>query len=647
MDLADDASSVSSDASSIVSHALMGRGLPEHELIARRTLMLKKKQRARGRHRIRPGPGRPTGFFDSPGKVSTPGPSTMSPIARNASTGALGAVAEEEEAVEGSAVELEVKARIEELQQGMRDMRSRSNQVRHAIEGKQEHLAKLRADEKELARKEAAQRKYEARLKRLEAAQSSLDDWESKIEGCLAYQQVLTHMTNRLKRHGITHEKTLRVYEESLSVLRKEASDMLIMAAEVRQAKDKEEAELNRLTKLAMAERDAWQEDLDRRRALAKQREEMKQWFEGRRKDGTEEAKTTEVDITRRKEMEAEVRRDLQYKTLFEKLRLVTGLTEDEDIVDRFVNRSRYSQRLEEQLKGVQDRMATLKEEKRDLRDRLEAAKYSGGSSSGFSRAKIDSLTSKTDEARRKLRTVQAEHDKLRKYHMEVEQSLSGLFKQLAGIKLPKFRGREDEYTSAEKATISLSKLQRLLDVLPDSRTSPRTPRIKRRLSALKAPTMPSGGEEDNNVRVAARSDSRPSSRDTSFAATREALREEAARTEEDEEVRLARKELKVAATRLAHQRAAAKHGHHRHSKKTPAYMAPRGSRAGKRTSSPSLATLAEGGPATSSSAGGASTSGSGKRRRQGATTAADGSDRRHRHHHHRKRPGTLSGARY
>ena len=90
--------------------------------------------------------------------------------------------------------------------------------------------------------------------------------------------------------------------QEALRVRRSEAKQVELVSREVRQAREEEERALERMQEQASMEREYWAKNLRERRAIAKKREDMRNWFEARKQKDADISADAAGDLDDRQE---------------------------------------------------------------------------------------------------------------------------------------------------------------------------------------------------------------------------------------------------------------------------------------------------------------------------------------------------------
>ena len=445
------------------------------------TREVKKRQRAR-RSGLKPGPGRPD-FTEIGGTRPTTSP--LPSIVKSKSTSGLGASSKLNKSAlkrgsqstttlgggvassRSASKQKETKEqlldgeessgdkyvdRVHSLQLEVRQTRDVYNSLREAHRKMHKELQALRDRLLNLKREDDVEENRRKGMELINTQRKELEDAKKKLGDTLAYRRTLLYMCNRLKEERLTYDNTLRAYEEALDVRREEANEVRAMAVEVRMAKAREERELARSKHLVAQEKIRWENQLEDRRQVARKREEQKINLEEKkrkeREAALEESKREQKEHDRNKNKHNsalaakthsltldEIKVKLEfYQNIFQEIRLATGLSNVDDIVERLNQREHYGIEMQNEIDKKRLKTEQLRERKAELLRKMEAVKFSGTGATDFNRDMIDKLSKSQDEFVRRLKVVREEHERVEKIILEIRQSISVMAQKLAHI---------------------------------------------------------------------------------------------------------------------------------------------------------------------------------------------------------------------
>eukprot|EP00946_MAST-07B_sp_MAST-7B-sp1_P001203 g1203.t1 len=437
------------------------------ELILAETREVKKRQRQR-RSGLRHGPGRPDfgGLGESMGMTSP-----LPAIGRSASTGNLGASKRGGHGAKHSKSMATLPGtggsgdgdddndankytgRVESLQTEVRGLRTQYNGLRDTHRRLRAQISDYSHKLNYLKREDDVEENRRLGMEQIEKQRRELDKAKKMLENTLNYRRTLNFMTNRLKEERLTYDNTLKAYEEALEVRRAEAAEVRALAAEVRMAKTQEERELARLKTLVTKERLYWQQQVDERRREARKREEQKRWAEERKRKEDEEDESGEggkesegknseknrsnklVTISTKKlDLNALRAKVDEYSRAFTEIRLATGLNNVDDMIERYNQHTAHTDEMDSQIAEIRSEVERLTGRRAEMQRKLEAIKFSGAGTTDFNHDMIDKLSREGDEARRKLKVIREEHEKVEKMNLEVKQSIDAMARKLSSV---------------------------------------------------------------------------------------------------------------------------------------------------------------------------------------------------------------------
>ena len=450
----------------------MSETLRLDQQILAETREVKKRQRAR-RAGVKPGPGRPD-FTEIGGTRPTTSPLPNIMKSKSSATlgsksikgglkgskstigiggGTLGAktelkkeekIIDDEESTGDKYVD-----RVHQLQLEVRRTRDTYNSLRETHRKMQRELKTLRDRLVNLKREDDVEENRRLGMDAINRQRAELDAAKKALEDTLKYRETLIFMCTRLKEQRLTYDTTIGAYEEALQVRREEAAEVRSMAVEVRMAKAREERELAKSKHLVQQEKIRWENQLEDRRVVARKREEQKAILEEKkrleRERQAEEKKEEQKNDRMSKNSGAgqkgtgqqlsEIREKLDFfQKTFQEIRLATGLSNVDDIVERLNQREHYGEEMQNEIDKKRLKTEQLNARKTELLKKMEAVKFSGSGSTEFNRDMIDKLSRDQDELHRRLKVVREEHERVEKVILEIRQATAAMAIKLEHI---------------------------------------------------------------------------------------------------------------------------------------------------------------------------------------------------------------------
>jgi hypothetical protein len=453
------------------------------ELILAETREVKKRQRQR-RSGLRSGPGRPD--FTDLGRSLKAG-SPLPAIGRSASAAQLGSSkggrghgksgslsqsmtslpSAGGEADDDDDMAYKYNLKVDALQTEVRELRNQYNSLRDTHRRLRANISDASNKLNYLKREDDVEENRRVGMEQIEKQRFELEKAKKMLEDTLNYRRTLNYMTTRLKDERLTYDNTLKAYEEALEVRRAEGSEVRALAAEVRMAKTQEERELARLKQLTAKERVYWKEQIAEKRKEAKKREEQKRWAEERKRaeeeddeessgggnEGKKQASTKlHIISTNKLDLNAIRAKVDEYQRAFTEIRLATGLNSVDEMIERYNQHTSHTESMDRQILEIRTEVERLTERRMEMQRKLETIKFSGAGSTDFNHDMIDKLSREGDEARRKLKIVREEHDKVEKMNLEVKQSIDAMARKLDSVKIETPNGEPTKPSSNASA---------------------------------------------------------------------------------------------------------------------------------------------------------------------------------------------------
>lgn len=207
------------------------------------------------------------------------------------------------------------------------------------------------------------------------------------------YKQTLDHMVTRLHKQQITFVRTLNTYNKAVALQRREADDVKEMADESNEERLAAETQLRDLKRKTRRKEEAWMSKIKELQQVSKQREllvrqmdEQQELLAKRARDSNlrqTAARTGEqfaVALTRGK-LGAFTQHVRVHEQAFEKIRMVTGLKSEDEILTRWDNQQEYLNEIESKIQDLAQERQAVEERVNILRSELDVQVPAGGAS--------------------------------------------------------------------------------------------------------------------------------------------------------------------------------------------------------------------------------------------------------------------------
>eukprot|EP00750_Incisomonas_marina_P008216 INCI15370.1.p1 GENE.INCI15370.1~~INCI15370.1.p1 ORF type:complete len:718 (+),score=189.83 INCI15370.1:291-2444(+) len=179
------------------------------------------------------------------------------------------------------------------------------------------------------------------------------------------YKRTLDAMLLRLHNHQITFVRTQKTYKRAVALQRREADEVSEIAAEVRAERDEAEAALKALKRKMRRKEETWMAKIKELQGMAKQREKLLRDMEEQQRELKRRAKDR-----RRQQSATETRQHLNsaltkgklgafnahvraHEMAFTKIRMVTGLQNEGEILERYENQQAYLEDIEAKIRDL------------------------------------------------------------------------------------------------------------------------------------------------------------------------------------------------------------------------------------------------------------------------------------------------------
>ena len=91
---------------------------------------------------------------------------------------------------------------------------------------------------------------------------------------------------------------------------------------------------------------------------------------------------------------------------------------------------------MDAQIAEIRAEVERLTDRRGEMQRKLETIKFSGAGTTDFNHDMIDKLSREGDEARRKLKVIREEHEKVEKMNLEVKQSIDAMARKLNSVSI-------------------------------------------------------------------------------------------------------------------------------------------------------------------------------------------------------------------
>ena len=356
------------------------------------------------------------------------------------------------------------------LRTDISNIKSSRKQTQNPIDEAIKQKAKSNAIRSENARKEQLVEELKSQLQTLHGSVKSSEDLKSsnerkmrvvenridkamiKLNEAQSIKKTYEGILRRLKDERISFDKELRELEAQLETKKKESEELLLLSHDAAHAKELAQAELHKFEQAVLEERNQRDREVMEKKQLVQQRIEMNQRMEKMAQEAAAAAqqapKKTEstTPIPEAKSLDTTGRIDLpdeaskleqkisEYEDAFARLREITGVSDVNEIIEKFVSQQNTYDTLLKRTDEEQAKLDSLEAEHKKLKIQMDDLKYSSGTAGR--RLAGDNMEIAVQESEHRLERAKERFEKLARVLMDINAGVSHLHARLADIKL-------------------------------------------------------------------------------------------------------------------------------------------------------------------------------------------------------------------
>jgi len=332
--------------------------------------------------------------------------------------------------------------------------------------------------------------------RRIRVLENRIDKAMIKYNEAQSIKKTYEGILHRLKEERIGFDHQLEDLEKQLEAKKKDYEELLLLSHDALHAKEMAQAELHRFEQAVMEERNQRDREVMEKKLLVQQRIEMNQRLERRDKEAVpviavvgnqDEPCSNRVTVEQSPVDEAQKtqQRLTEYEEAYSKLKEVTGVSDVNEIIQKFIAQEVTHTNL---VKLTQDQQSTLDSLNLDLEKlkiQLDEIKFSGASGA-LTNGPISSDNSVDEslvaESFAKLEKNRSRYETLAKILIDVNAGVGHLYDKLACVALDGRKSSDNlvlsDETIEEVLSICELKISKLLETTRESPSSP-TPDFK------------------------------------------------------------------------------------------------------------------------------------------------------------------------
>lgn len=253
------------------------------------------------------------------------------------------------------------------------------NVLRHENTSKQKQLEELQTrydqtikDAEEAVKTDAGESETALRLRLLE---NRLNKAELKCNEAVTIQRTYNQIKSHLLQESLSYSNRLDDLEKQIEKANEELKKYRIINKDAFVAKENASNEFSKFEDKVYKERKQREIYLE---GMKKEAEQKKQQAERIDRRAAQRPTSPTEDTTNKEMTEAEREKISSYEDAFEKIKEETGVNSMNEVVERYKGQGEKTDRLEQDKKDAQEKIAKLKDEKDNLMKKFEEMKYSG-----------------------------------------------------------------------------------------------------------------------------------------------------------------------------------------------------------------------------------------------------------------------------
>eukprot|EP00967_Tisochrysis_lutea_P156022 scaffold313592_cov27-Tisochrysis_lutea.AAC.2 len=325
-------------------------------------------------------------------------------------------------------------------------------------------------------------------MRQIRTLENRLDKAQIKYNEAQSIRKTYDQIVKRLKDERVSFDNQLAAIETTLQAKEHDFEELLLMSHDAAHARDVAKAELSKLQSTIEAERKARGKELTDRQNAVKARRELNQRMEERERirreilsEGSREterdAEDTLTSGSRSNAADATMIQSERavvgaYEAAFRRIRESTGLTDVNEVIQKFLTQETTRANLEKLTKEAQARLEALGNERVATKSAVDEMKYAGGLGPG-SRQEMEGAERKHQEVVATLERIKARHARTSKAFVDVRVGIEHMADKLEPVRLDRVDGTGNATLSDENVVevmqVCEAKLVRLAELYASS----------------------------------------------------------------------------------------------------------------------------------------------------------------------------------
>jgi len=339
---------------------------------------------------------------------------------------------------------------IQKLDGKIIKLRKKYDDARQQAEAKRNELSRLKEKLKDLEKESQPILTDESPLTRkIRMLENRLDKSMIKYNEAQSIRKTYEQIVKRLKEERIGFDNQLAAIERTLKAKDHDYQELLNMSHDANHAKEIAKAELAQFRAAYEEERRQKDKELTERKQYVQSRIDQTQKLEKREKQRrNEELERLQKQEEEKLKMggpqhdnfatqqrsEEEQEKINQYEEAFRKIKEATGVSDVQEVIQKFITQEDTHRNLVEMTKEAQSRIDQLNAEKSELKSKVEELKYSGSGQLG-SRRIVDEFETHLTEAHYQCDKNRQKYERVAKILINVKAGVEHLYDKLSVFK--------------------------------------------------------------------------------------------------------------------------------------------------------------------------------------------------------------------
>eukprot|EP01010_Urceolus_cornutus_P002235 NODE_284_length_1849_cov_249.160556_g229_i0.p1 GENE.NODE_284_length_1849_cov_249.160556_g229_i0~~NODE_284_length_1849_cov_249.160556_g229_i0.p1 ORF type:complete len:547 (+),score=211.46 NODE_284_length_1849_cov_249.160556_g229_i0:60-1643(+) len=340
---------------------------------------------------------------------------------------------------------------ISKLDEKITKMRRKFDDVRDLADAKKSELARAKEKLKDLEKESKPILTDDSPLTRkIRMLENRLDKSMIKYNEAQSIRKTYEQIVKRLKEERVGFDNQLAAIERTLKAKDHDYQELLNMSHDANHAKEIAKAELAQFRAAYEEERRQKDKELTERKQYVQSRidqtqklekkEKMRrtQEMEAIQKAEEEKQKGTNFQFSHSRETEQrseeEQEKMTQYEEAFRKIKEATGVSDVQEVIQKFITQEDTHRNLVEMTKEAQAKIDQLNAEKSELKAEVEELKYSGSGQLG-SRRIVDEFETHLAEAQHQCDKNRLKYERVAKILINVKAGIEHLYDKLSIFK--------------------------------------------------------------------------------------------------------------------------------------------------------------------------------------------------------------------